>query len=527
VVGTADAGESGKVQWFTSADEARKKLSGGDLPLALEMMFSPAPEGGGGASLVGVIVANTTVRSSFTGGGLTVTSKEYGEGGNRAQFKLEDGTLAGSKKFTAYRWDTEQMEVFDNLGAIMKVQYTGTAAFAGLTVTVSAGKAVTLEIKVGVDQASAVTDVSLDLTNSRFSTVDLVIKYLNSLSNYDASYVDYKNSDLPSSKLDAVSNSPIKAGGIVKGVEGDVEFQLGRYSTLVDVDVTGTLTNTTDFVYLSGGSKGTTPSSWAPYFDTIKKNFSDILVVLSASEPIHAEAAAHVAQMELRNQKQVLFTGGDVAETTDRTKQRAAMLNSSRVVLAYPGVYHKSFNEGKSALAPYFTSAMLAGRVAGVDASEPITFDYFNLVALERDLVAGDPEIDDLNTSGVATLERVQNGGIRLVQGVTTYIGTNNTLYREISVRRGADKLASTLRKAMEDAFVGKKGLRATTSAVETKAISVLEKAKMDGEILDYRNIVVRFVDTIVYVDYEVAPIEPINFVLITSHFVPDFGTAV
>jgi hypothetical protein len=78
------------------------------------------------------------------------------------------------------------------------------------------------------------------------------------------------------------------------------------------------------------------------------------------------------------------------------------------------------------------------------------------------------------------------------------------------------------MRKEMEKTFVGKKGTRATISAVKTKAIDVLEQAIRDEDIVAYKDIEVRFVNTAVYVDYKVAPVEPINYVLITSHFVPE-----
>jgi hypothetical protein len=522
VVGTAEAGESGKVMWFTDASEVRRQLRGGDLVIAAELMFSPTPEGGGGASVIGVLVANPTQRAQATVGGLQIQSLEYGNGGNRIQVKLEDGTIPGTKKLTAHRWDTEQLEVFDNLGAAFLIQYTGPEAYASITITNTDGNATLLETKVGADQSSAVTDVSLDLTDERFSTIDDIVRYLNSLSGYEVSYVDYgKNADLPANKLDAVANADIKTSRYIMAVAGDLELQVNKFSELINVTVTGALSNF-DFTYLSGGSAGSAPASWSSHFDVIKKQFSDILVVLSDSEAIHAEALAHVQQMELRQQKQMLFTGGAIGETISQVKQRAAALNSSRAVLAYPGIYHKSIENGKKVLPPYFTAAMIAGRVCGVDATEPITFDYFNLIGLEVDLLAGDPVIDELISAGVCTLERVQNGAIRLVQGVTTYLGPNNPLFREISVRRGADKLSDTMRRAMEDTFVGKKGLRATKSAIETKAIDVLEQAIKDGDITGYRNIVVRFVDSVVYIDYEVAIVEPINYVLVTSHFVPD-----
>lgn len=518
IVGTAEAGESGKVVWYNDVEQIRRDYKGGDIVTAAELMFSPTPEGGGGASIVGLLVVNPTTRATVTTGGLAITALEYGEGGNKIQARLQDGTLAGTKKLTTYRWDNEKMQVLDNLGATIRIQYTGTLAYAGLTIT-----ATKLETKVGADKATAVADISLDLTNPRFATLEDIVKHINSLSGYSATFVDYnRNYNLASTKLDALVETAIKAAPhTVLAVKGDIEMQTAKYSEMVSIVASGSVANF-DFKYLTGGVKGEAPASWATHFNTIKNQFSDVLVVLSSAEAVQAEALAHIQQMEQRNQKQMLFTGGAVGESVTEAKRRASVLNSSRAVLAYPGIFHKSIENGKKALPAYLTSAMIAGRVCGVDPSEPITFDYFNLVGLERELLAGSPDVDDLLVSGVCTLEKVQNGAIRLVQGITTYMGANNSIFREISVRRGSDALSGTIQSAMENTFVGQKGLRATASAVETKAIDILEQAIKNEEITAYQNIIVRFIGSLVYVDFEVAYVEPINYVLITSHFVAD-----
>ena len=522
VVGEADAGESGKVHYFTSATDARKYLRGGALVKALELMFSPTPEGGGGASIVGVIITNATEQADASNGGVLHTAREYGEGGNRITVKIESGTITGSKRYTATRWDLNALEVFNNIGAVIKVRYTGAQSYAGVIVTASGGAATTITTKIGTTQGTSVTDLLIDLTNPRFATVDDVVSFINSNSGYTASLVSTDSSGLASSKLDELLEVDIKAADTyLLGIAGDLEYRVNNKSQLVNVSVTGSVANATAS-YLTGGTKGTSPNSWADYFGLVKREFSDILVVLSDSSSIHAEALSHIGEMENRNQKQVLFTGGAVGETAEEVKLRAAALSNSRAVLAYPGIYHISHEGGKVALPPYFTAAMLAGRVAGVPASEPITFDYFSVLGLEVDLLAGDPVVDDLITSGVATVERVQNGGFRLVQGITTYLASNNTLYREISVRRGADKLSESARKTLEQTFVGKKGVRTTVASVTTKMVEILEQAMRDGEITAYKNIVVRFTGGVVYVDYQVAPTEPINYVLVTTHFVPE-----
>lgn len=524
VMGEADAGKSGEVKWFNDLSAATSYLRGGELASAVQMMMCPTPEGNGGASIVGVLVTNNTVQATLSSGGLDLTSVEYGIGGNRIQCKLEDGTLAGTKKFTAYRWDIDTMDVFDNVGAICKIIYTGDSAYAGITIEGTTTPA-TIKTWVGVDEATSVLDVTVDLTSDKFSTIDSIVRYFNSLSDYSATYTNFDSASLTATSIDLVlSKESIKDTGYeLKGIDADLLYRVNTYSTLVNIKISGALSNF-DFKYLAGGSEGTSPTSWSGYFDTIKKQFSDILVVLSSSITIQSEAMAHVLQMEQRNQKQVMFTGGATGETSEQIIQRAMTFNSSRAVVAYPGVYHTSHAEGKLSLPSYMTAAMIAGRVSGVDPSEPITFDYFNVIGLENDLISGDTVIDDLISSGVATLERVQNGGIRLAQGITTYTGANNVLYREISVRRGADALSEKMRKTMEETFVGKKGIIGLPASVKSKAIEVLDSAVSNGDISAYGAIVVKQVGTVIYIDYEVAPTEPVNFILVTSHFVHEIS---
>lgn len=521
VLGTADSGKPGEVKWFTNMLAATSYLRGGELLNALQLMFSPLPEGGGGSSMVGVVIVNPNTQSTLAAGGMTFTSLEYGSGGNKVQVKVENGTIANSKKLTASRWDINALEVFDNLGAIMSIVYTGVSAYGEVTVTVASGTATRLQTKVGASSATAVLDLDLNLTDPRFTTIDGVISYINSVSGYTAALLNPLHSGMASAGLDAVSAVAIKTSANLMGLNAGVKYTVNGNSNLVSINVTSTVTNFVN-TYLGGGTTPTAPASWATQLDTVKSSFSDVLVVLSGSSSIHAEAAIHVGQMELRKQRQVMFTGGVTGETATQAKQRASALNNSRIVLAYPGIYHATLGNGTTVLPPYMTAALIAGRATGVDPSEPITFDYFGVTGLEKDQIVGDPVIDDLISSGVCTLERTYAGGIRLVQGITTYLGTDNTLLKEISVRRGADKVDAKVVRALEEKFVGNKNLLASESAIKTVIVDVLEGEKRNGTIADYNPIIqLTYSGTAVVADYQVAPVEPVNFVLVRSHFVP------
>jgi hypothetical protein len=519
VMGEADAGEPGVLRWFSSAESAKEYLRGGDLYTSIDLLFHPSAEGNGGCNTVGVIVTNVTTKSTKSVGGTTLESKEYGEGGNRVQTKMENGTIAGSKRITIVRWDTEKQELFDNIGAVLKVTYTGALAYAACTVTVVGGKATSIETKTGAAVGSAVTDLLLDLTTPRFTTLTSVASYINSVQGYRAEIIGRSDSLLATS-LDAVVSADIKIGSHLIAMKSSMENEINKYSELVSLSVTGALVNF-PYTYLEGGLRGVSPASWSNYFSLLKYQFSDLLVVLSSDAVIQAEAATHIQQMELHNQKQMLFTGGALGEPVSAIKTRALSFNSSRVVIGYPGIVRTSDSGSAQILPSYFTGALIAGRVSGVEPSEPVTFDQVNVVGLEVDLIAGDPRVDDLIVSGVCTLERVPNGGIRIVQGITTYLTDNNTLEREISVRRGADDLSTRIRKVLEDTYTGKKGLKASFLAVRNTTIAELSSAVDAGDIIDFGQVLVRFEGTVVYVEYEVAGVEPMNFILVTSHFVP------
>lgn len=519
VIGTADAGEPGVVKWFTSPESAQKYLRGGDLHLAANLMFSPSSKGGGGCSTLGVIVANRHERATLTSGDIIVTSREYGEGGNNVLFSIEPGTIEGAKKVTISRWDIDTLEVFEDVGYLFSVTYEGAKAVAELSIVHERNMPTKLEIKLGTTQEDKAVDLTIDLSNGKYPTIGSICQYISSIRGYRATLANGMVSALPSSILDACATVNIKTPAPVLGVKGDLLNIVNQQSELVELKCNGVVADIVP-THLTGGVKGSAPASWSTYFEKLKKEFSDILVVLSADVSIQMEASSHVGNMETRGQKQMLFTGGDIGETVKDIKQRAATLNTSRAVCGYPGILIKSGNYSRL-LPSYFTGALLAGRVSGVPHSEPITFDPVGILGLEKDFIAGDPEVDDLLSSGVCTLERVTTGGFRIAQGITTYTSDNNILYREISVRRNADNISSKITRNLEDEFTGKKGLRASILSIRNKAIEILDKAVAEGDLVSYKQVRVKFSGTVAEVEYEAAPVTPINFILLTSRFVP------
>lgn len=525
MLGESETGTPGEVVWFTDPIQAKKHLTGGDLYTAIDLVFSPLPEGGGGCSRIGVLTVNPLTQAKLEREGLVYTSRVYGEPSNKVYMSLSDGTITGSKKAVIGNAETNLVEIFDNIGCLFAVKYTGTEEYASMELDSTNPEDVKLVVKTGATQESATLDLEVSLKT--YDTVSKVVSFISKTSGYEARFLSSKSVNMSVGNLDKITGVNIKGTeGIVTSLIDDLVNTISSYSQLITCSVKTRTTPIVNFgsTSLRGGSKGESPRTWSSQFEHLKSQVFNRLILLTSLDIIHAEALSFISTMESKNVKIVAFSGGGTDDDKTTMKQRSSLLNSSRMVLAYPPIYHPSYEEGKAKLPGYMTGAMIAGRSCGVPPSEPITFDYFNVVKLGDELIHGDTEIDDLIAQGICTLEKAVNGGIRLAHGRTTYIGPYNLMLTELSLRTGGDAVSEFVRQGLEKAFVGTKSVPNIVTAIVTATKDLLDMCKRNNDITSYNadTITVRKSGTAYMIDYEASIGDPINYLLITSHFVPD-----
>jgi hypothetical protein len=453
------------------------------------------------------------------------SSKDWGLRNNNVKVKIQDGNIAGTKKWSTYNVLLGTYEVFDDIGKMFTVTYSGMEAYVALIVeaSVSDGKAITIKTKKGADAGSAVDDIVIDLSVQMYSSLTQVMDEINSHANYlckPVSGVIYSN--YSSRELDVATYTAIKTETLITAVKADLAKTVTAKSELIDLAVTNWsagIPDNMEYTILSGGTEGVIPTSWVAYFDKLSGLDITSIVPLTSDPSIQAEGLAHVnyASDVLRRERN-LVVGGAPGETKQQIKDRALRLNSSRVQVAYPGFYDYAGVE--EVLYPsYITAAMYAGRQNFKDWGESCTFDFFSMVRPEFEIQPDD--INDLLNAGVAPLEVVLGEGVRLVQDITSYNSDTNALYVERSVGEVADYLSRKIRKAVEKTFVGKKGLKGQVTSIKNTAVGVLTE-ETDKTITAFRNVRVTLSDRVATLEYEAAPVEPTNFILITSHFYID-----
>lgn len=200
---------------------------------------------------------------------------------------------------------------------------------------------------------------------------------------------------------------------------------------------------------------------------------TDVVVQQALRDSVHTAAAAQ--------RERIAVVAGGADEDVDALVERAAALNSERVVLAAPGCV----DGAGDALSGVELAAAMAGAVAGL--SDPaVPLGGAQLVGLHG-LTAtyDDNELDVLIRGGVTAAESVA-GTISVVRGVTTRTttaGAADSTWRDLSSILVVDDVIPTIRNALKSRFRRAKNTAQSRGAIRSQVVLDLEN-KLDREII-------------------------------------------
>lgn len=518
-------------------------LKSGELLKACEKAWNPVSKTKdgvklGGANIIACIRSNKATKSSYEvkkqdrddKAQLVFQSKDWGE--NTAhQIKLQNGTLSGTKKLVIFDQTNEVYETIDNIGNLFTIDYNGVQAYAELNIKTESDGFMYLTTKVGTDSGTATEDIKIKLDPTKLKSMKALILELQSYENYIVNASASYNAKLKVTDLDLVSGVSIKkpenTAYRVTAIYADMKSKLDSTSQLVELveyDKTKGEIENFDYVTLSGGTKGVSPSSWIPYFDALSNYDVFYIVPLTSDISIHAELASHINEMSgnLGRERRGVV-GGENGETILETISRARDLASDRIQVVHGGFYdYNSLNE-LQLYPPYILAAQHAGRAAFLEDGEPATHDVYRMSVPEYKLERN--EITQLLQGGCLAFEfvlgknNVSQSYVRLVQDLTTDTTSTDTVHTERATGALADSINKEIREALDNLLTGKRTSTGDLTSAKNRIISVLAERKRKGHIIDYKDVYVTKSGTVTEVDYSVAPAEPNNFTLITAHY--------
>jgi len=485
VIGIASGSTPRTITPVLSPVDARALLRGGVLADIIDLMYDPSPDVPG-AGDVHFYRLNAAIRSVLTlqevglTNVITLTSQDYGVWTNQIRAKIEAGSTTG-KKITLNNVLTTVYEVGDNLGSAFTINYVGSKFAAQLIITKVGDVATTIQLQTKANSGGDpwVTEVTQSLTVSALSTLGQFVAFLNGLGNFVTSAVG--NSQMPTAYLDAVAGQDIKSAPYTaSALIGSIVHWVNSNSSLATAarvtSATAAPANLA-FTFLQGGSEGAVPSNgdWQTALDAFAQDDVSFIFVCSEDAAVHAMALAHCnAQSDVKARRErITVVGGSWGETTAQAVARAGAMADRRAVLCYPGLKRVNLFSGLvDQLSPMYTAACVCGMAGGLNPEVPLTFKGIRCNGLET--VLSQTDIETLLNYGVLAIEQVPSQGIfRIVQGITTYLQDNNTVWRKIAGIRIADYLSRTIRDAL-DPYIGRIGDKRTVTSILNRTVSVL-----------------------------------------------------
>lgn len=470
---------------------------------------------------------------------LRFESKDWGENTSH-QIKLQNGSLSRTKKLTIYDQTTGGYEVFDNLGNLFTINYTGEEKYAELNIYKDTLTDVMwFQTKIGDDAETAVEDIRIKLDKDILKSIRALIQQIQSYENYVVSAVNKYNPRLIVTDLDYVSGQNIKAeaGDVpyrVTAIYADMQSELRVNSQLIELSQynksQGEIENF-DYVTMEGGTAGVSPASWISYFDMLSNFDITYIVPLTGDVAIHAELASHIATMSGNMGKERRgVIGGNNYETVAETMERARDIASDRIQVVHGGFYDYDNKAELKLYPPYILAAQHAGRAAFLDDGESATHDTYRMVSPEYKLER--QEITQLLAGGCLAFEFIlgknstAQSSVRLVQDLTTDVTSSDTVHTERATGALADSINKEMREVLDDLLTGKRTSETDLTSAANAVISVLIKRQQKQQIIDFKDVYVTKTGTVTTVDYSLAPSEPNNFTLITGHYYSETLTA-
>jgi len=492
LIGSANGGEPNVPHVISNFAQARELFRSGELLDAIEMAWNPSPNISGAGKII-AIRSDQATQAKLTQGALTFTSKLYGVDANSIQVEMADNTLTGSKRVSVYFTKERYEKVYDNIGNIFTVRYTGTSAVATVEVQVDSSSklATKLILKAGADAGSATAVRTYELGVGVYEDVHVLVNDINNLPDFEAKMIVLGgNKNIDTQYLDALPAGDIKGKDVtVKAIGADLQAQLANDSYVeVSVDRTQAVPATVTLSSLSGAKTEPAPASWASLYEAINGLDAYYITPLTSDAAIHGELSQYLRDESNAGMHQRGIVGGGLGESEDELRSRQMNLRNSRVgVVGDSGT--RRMADGRVYNFPaYMYAALVAGIASGLEIGEPLTYKKVNIEGLDRKFT-GD-QLDQLNNSGIIMTEFVRtrtSSHFRIVSDPTTYNVSTEPVQNRISLGEVSDFLTTELREVLDNEFIGTRIRSTSASIIKNRVESFLDQQKkVNGLIVDY-----------------------------------------
>ncbi len=272
---------------------------------------------------------------------------------------------------------------------------------------------------------------------------------------------------------------------------------------------------------LMGGTQASpTTAGYTAALATLLSEDVQIVTALDEAIATHKEVLQHCKDAQLYGRERNGYAGAP-ANTSLATlfSDYSSKLNSRHMALVGQSIKYSMPNGTLKTLSPKYFALMVACMQAGSEVSTPLTRKRPDVLGSEQhaewNVVAS---ANDAIQKGILALS-LDNLGLRIERSVTTYMTDDNPIYSEVSANESVNTSVRTLRSRL-DGQIGNPAIAGTRAKIESAVRINLAKQVKDGVIKAFQNVVIQDLGDRFDIAYEVAAIEPLNFIKITANVV-------
>jgi hypothetical protein len=368
--------------------------------------------------------------------------------------------------------------------------------------------------------------------HAAYSTVQRVVDTLNADSGFTANALVSNPTTYQMATADYTS--AVSLVGSAGDFFGDLQAVIAEINTKSQLETAARATgavavpaNTTDPVFLTGGSEGATASTdWQSALDLLRTRRVNIVVPLTRDPAIHAMLLAHLNDRAgiLRSEANGyigLGTADGAGETKSSIKSQIQAIQNRNISAIGQEVQRFDPETGLATYyPPQIFGAIAAGMQAGSPIGEPLTFKVITASDIRQD-ASWNPTDDseEMIDAGLMFAESRDGVGIRWVRSITTHLADDNVVFTEMSANESAQTSVYELRRQLE-LKIGKRGVVGTVETIKALALAELEDQVDVDLIVAFRSLTVEQIGDVFPVNVEISPVLPINFIPITVHVV-------
>jgi len=477
-------------------------LSDHDLAQLAQLAFSPSddPAVSAGASSVRMVNAReNTTQASLEIGPLTLKSKVWGERGNRLGATL---TIAG---------DTYTLNLSRN-GLTEQFEADNADLFSLENEDASHDLIFSLENGVATLTRNSVTLISVNSTEA--PTLKELVTLLNGVADVSATLIEQRSInilelDLLNQTIGTSATETLKAPAY--RLHQTLLNSVLVSASLDNISPAATLSATTQTA--SGGVNGAT-LNYTEALQSVESSDVQIVVLFTLDASSQSKLSEHLTASATAGYERQAYCAIASSESLASVKTRAASLNNPGIALTAQSIDLISPRGQSVTLDPRYTALMLAAMQAGSDIGEPLTRKRPRITKTTQSWNVHN-DIEQALQSGIITIS-TDNLGPRVERSITTYLTDNNPVYSEISAYESMLTSLRDIRIALADQ-IGRPTRASQISLISSRVQSRLTAQVRDGVIKAFQNITLEDLGDEIAISYEVAPVEPLNFISVTA----------